>query len=67
MEDFTKDLVAATSNLKVGNPFDEDTFVGAVINEDHGNKIMKYINSAVVEVNHLSSLTSIGEEFNIKF
>lgn len=49
LEDFTNQLVAMTEKLKIGNPLDEDTFVGAIINEDHGNKIMKYIKSAVVE------------------
>lgn len=49
-EIFLNELVEATSKLKIGNPFDEDTVVGAVINMDHGNKILKYINSAVHEV-----------------
>ena len=47
---FLDELIAATSKLKIGNPFDEDTIIGAVINTDHGNKILQYINSAVHEV-----------------
>lgn len=50
LEAFIKSLVAATEKLNVGNPFEDDTLVGAVINESHGNKILKYIDTAVSEV-----------------
>lgn len=50
VEAFLNELIEATSKLKIGNPFDEDTIVGAIISMDHGNKILKYINSAVHEV-----------------
>lgn len=49
-ETFLNELIEATSKLKIGNPFNEDTTVGAVISMDHGNKILKYINTAVHEV-----------------
>ncbi|XP_042907116.1 4-trimethylaminobutyraldehyde dehydrogenase A isoform X2 [Parasteatoda tepidariorum] len=46
LDEFTKELVSATQELKVGNPYDKSTKVGAVINENHGIKILNYIQSA---------------------
>ncbi|XP_055947671.1 4-trimethylaminobutyraldehyde dehydrogenase-like [Argiope bruennichi] len=43
---FIDSLVNATKKLKIGDPFEEDTKVGAVINEKHGDKIMDFINIA---------------------
>ncbi|GFW69624.1 4-trimethylaminobutyraldehyde dehydrogenase [Trichonephila clavipes] len=49
LKEFTEHLVKSTKKLKIGDPFDENTKVGAVINEKHGNKIMKYIDLAEKE------------------
>ncbi|KFM77685.1 4-trimethylaminobutyraldehyde dehydrogenase, partial [Stegodyphus mimosarum] len=49
LKEFTQLLVSATKKLKIGDPLDGDTTVGAVINENHGNKIMSYIESAKKE------------------
>lgn len=37
-------------NVTVGNPMDEDTKVGAMISEEHAQKVMRYISLAVEEV-----------------
>ncbi|KAK8753603.1 hypothetical protein OTU49_000628, partial [Cherax quadricarinatus] len=48
--EFMKQLVNATNKLKIGDPFNEDTTVGATIHEDHAKKILGYIASAKQEV-----------------
>ncbi|XP_018007125.1 4-trimethylaminobutyraldehyde dehydrogenase A [Hyalella azteca] len=44
--EFTDKLVTATRKLKIGNPFDDDTTVGATIHEEHARKVLSYIDSA---------------------
>ncbi|KAG7175026.1 4-trimethylaminobutyraldehyde dehydrogenase-like [Homarus americanus] len=44
--EFIKQLVGATEKLKIGDPFAEDTTVGATIHEDHAKKVLSYIASA---------------------
>ncbi|KAF8797179.1 4-trimethylaminobutyraldehyde dehydrogenase like protein [Argiope bruennichi] len=46
LNQFIDSLVNATKKLKIGDPFEKDTKVGAVINEKHGDKIMDFINIA---------------------
>ena len=40
-------LVAATRDLKMGDPKDEDTFIGPVISEGDGERLQRWIESAV--------------------
>ena len=42
-EKFKKDFIAKVSALKVGNPFDEATDIGALVSEKHLNKVQSYI------------------------
>ncbi|XP_063614530.1 4-trimethylaminobutyraldehyde dehydrogenase-like [Penaeus indicus] len=44
--EYLKQLVTATEKLKIGDPFAEDTTVGATIHEDHAKKVLSYIDSA---------------------
>ncbi|ROT79807.1 putative aldehyde dehydrogenase family 9 member A1-A-like, partial [Penaeus vannamei] len=44
--EFLKQLVTATEKLKIGDPFAEDTTVGATIHEDHARKVLSYVDSA---------------------
>ncbi|MFH0909678.1 MAG: aldehyde dehydrogenase family protein [bacterium] len=44
---FREKLVAATSQLKVGNPIEEDTFIGPIISEREAARIETWIQSAV--------------------
>lgn len=45
-EKFKKDFVTAVSNLKVGNPFDENTNIGALVSKPHLDKVKSYIDNA---------------------
>ena len=48
-EKFKKDFVQKVSELKVGNPFDEDTNVGALVSKQHLEKVKSYIDIAEQE------------------
>ncbi|TCI90759.1 aldehyde dehydrogenase [Tenacibaculum sp. M341] len=48
-ERFKKDFIQKVSELKVGNPFDEDTNVGALVSKAHLEKVISYINIAEEE------------------
>jgi len=45
-ERFKKDFVAEVSQLKVGNPFDKKTKVGALVSKSHLEKVKSYIDNA---------------------
>jgi aminomuconate-semialdehyde/2-hydroxymuconate-6-semialdehyde dehydrogenase len=46
---FKNDFVEKTKSLKVGPPLNEDTQIGAVVSEQHMNKILSYIELAKQE------------------
>ncbi len=46
---FKNDFVEKTKTLKVGPPLDEETQIGAVVSEQHMNKILSYIELAQQE------------------
>jgi len=46
---FVEKLTAKTKELKVGDPFDPDTFIGALINKEHYEKVTSYIDIAKEE------------------
>ena len=48
-EQFKSDFVSRVSALKVGDPLDEDTDVGAIVSKQHFEKIMSYIELAKKE------------------
>ncbi|XP_071445776.1 4-trimethylaminobutyraldehyde dehydrogenase-like [Hetaerina americana] len=48
-KEFLKNLIEATNKLKIGDPFDEDTTVGATITKEHAEKVLSYIESAKSE------------------
>lgn len=45
-EKFKKDFVAKVSALKIGNPFDGDTTIGALVSKEHLEKVESYIEIA---------------------
>lgn len=45
-EAFLEKFVARTKQMKVGDPFDEQTQVGALISEEHLNRVCSYLDSA---------------------
>ena len=49
-ERFLNRLVEKTKNMKIGNPFDEDTVVGATISTQQAEKVLSYIDIAQKEV-----------------
>ena len=51
--DFTRRFLDATARLKVGNPVDEDTDVGPMIDEDEAKRAESWISEAVAEGAHL--------------
>jgi len=48
-EQFKKDFIQKVSALKVGNPFDESTDIGALVSEKHLNKVKSYIDIVAQE------------------
>lgn len=48
-DEFMEKFVAKTKQLKLGNPFEKETHVGAVISQDQLNVIDGYVKSAVEE------------------
>ncbi len=45
-EQFKKDFVKKVSELKIGNPFDNDTNIGALVSKQHLEKVKSYIDIA---------------------
>jgi aldehyde dehydrogenase (NAD+) len=52
-DEFMEKFVAKTKQLKLGNPFDKETHVGAVISQDQMNVIDGYVKSAVEDGAHV--------------
>jgi len=50
---FMTDFVAATKKLKIGNPLDEDTDIGPMINIGAAQQIEEWVNEAVQKGGHL--------------
>ncbi|WP_028893064.1 aldehyde dehydrogenase [Tenacibaculum sp. 47A_GOM-205m] len=48
-EQFKKDFVQKVSQLKIGNPFDADTNIGALVSKPHLEKVKSYIDLAEEE------------------
>ncbi|GCD77492.1 aldehyde dehydrogenase [Thermaurantimonas aggregans] len=48
-EKFKKDFVEKVASLRLGNPYDENTQVGAVVSEQHLLKVLSYIQLAKEE------------------
>ena len=48
-EKFKRDFVQLVSKLKVGNPLDEDTNIGALVSKQHLNKVLLYVEIAKKE------------------
>lgn len=46
---FMDKLVGQASKMKVGDPMDASTQIGALISEDHMNKVLRYINTGKQE------------------
>ncbi|SEI04839.1 aminomuconate-semialdehyde/2-hydroxymuconate-6-semialdehyde dehydrogenase [Halobacillus karajensis] len=48
-DEFLERFVARTKELKVGDPFDPDTNVGALVSEEHYSKVISYLGIAKEE------------------
>ncbi|MCB0724572.1 MAG: aldehyde dehydrogenase [Ignavibacteriae bacterium] len=46
-EKFRKDFVAKVKELKVGDPLEPDTKIGAIVSKEHYEKILSYIDLAI--------------------
>jgi len=45
-EQFVPALVARTQAMKIGNPLNEETTVGATISREHAEKVLSYVDRA---------------------
>lgn len=57
LKEFEKKFLAAVKNIKIGDPFDPDTFIGPMINDTARRKVIKY--NLIVENESLRNPTSI--------
>ncbi|WP_156288910.1 aldehyde dehydrogenase [Oceanobacillus salinisoli] len=48
-DEFLERFVAKTKELKVGDPFEQDTNVGALVSEEHYKKVLSYLDIAKEE------------------
>jgi aminomuconate-semialdehyde/2-hydroxymuconate-6-semialdehyde dehydrogenase len=48
-ERFKKDFVEKVSNLKIGDPLEDGTNIGAVVSKDHQEKVLSYVELAKEE------------------
>ena len=46
-DEFIKELIKETSKLKVGNPYNEDTFVSSLINDESISRVKSWVDKAV--------------------
>ena len=46
-DEFAKKMADETKKLKVGSPYDDDTFMGPLIDEDASARAMKWVESAI--------------------
>ncbi len=53
IEEFLKRLVVRVNKMKIGDPLDPETHVGALISQDHMEKVLGYIEKGVNEGAHL--------------
>ncbi|MDO9305705.1 MAG: aldehyde dehydrogenase family protein [Sulfuricurvum sp.] len=48
-DEFALKMAEATSNLVVGSPYEEDTFLGPLINDEAATRAMSWVESAIAE------------------
>jgi len=48
-EKFKKDFIEKVSQLKIGDPLDSNTDIGAVVSAQHMNKVLNYVELAKIE------------------
>ncbi len=61
---FTKHMADETAKLKVGSPYEEDTFMGPLIDEDSKQRTKRWIESAM---NEGAKIVAGGEEIDTIF
>ena len=54
-ETFVAKLLERVRSLKIGDPFREDTQVGALINQEHMEKVLGYVRGAKEQVSSLAA------------
>ena len=50
LNEFLNKVVERTKNIKVGDPMNPDTQMGALISEEHLHKVLEYVDTAKKEV-----------------
>jgi len=56
---FVPALLARTKAMKLGNPLNEETTVGATISKEHANKVLSFIDRAKQAVKEFYLLISL--------
>ncbi len=54
-DEFVEKLVARTEAMKLGDPQEEDTLVGATISHEQMDKVLRYVEGAKKEVSFTNS------------
>jgi len=62
-DDFMDKAIKRTEAIKVGNPFDTDTMMGAMISTDQYDKVMKYLN--IGKANDKAGLMTGGDRLQL--
>lgn len=60
---FKRDFIAKVSALKIGNPFDADTKIGALVSKQHLEKVLSYIKISEKEG---GTILHGGNQINVK-
>ena len=64
-DEFAKKMADETKKLKVGSPYDDDTFMGPLINDDAINRALNWVNSAISEgAKAVTEIKTDGRIFN---
>ncbi|MFB4213973.1 aldehyde dehydrogenase [Shouchella sp. JSM 1781072] len=61
-ERFIERFVERTKTLKVGDPFNEDTYVGALVSKEHYEKVLRYLDIAKKEGGQFETGGTIANE-----
>ena len=62
LNEFLSKVVERTKNIKVGDPMNPDTQMGALISEEHLHKVLEYVDTAKKEVKKTNLYTAVSRK-----